>query len=802
MHRSQAASVMVVVALASAGAGDAWSQPSPEAAPAAEPDAAVPDAPPVVAPPEVAPPEPEPEAEVLPPAPPVPPPGEPVEPVEEDDELAALSLEQLMSVEVVTASNRLEPQARAPGVVLRFSRQELEARGYTEVLDLLDDLPGMDVIRPWGDNYVKAYWRGYRTDVSFPFLVMIDGIVTNSVWTTDASHAVAVPMSMIDHIEVVYGPTSVVYGANAVMGVINIVTTGSGEADGTSARIRVSAGSYHGDRFDQRVLDGRVVHRHGDLRLSLAGRVALGWTDSEAAERFEYTQSSYADDPALWGEYLRYEQLARGADSPIEQYGLDARLGIGGLEIVARQLTLGTGYGTVYPTDRVQPFARWLQQEREVYASHHATLGRGLTARTLARVRSSGINRDSYYLQGFAETPVGGATPVWVTEVSYWQAINLAYSLAHDLDWQPLPWLTVQGGLKVERRDLARTYDVSANAHLRPPEVDLETTPLPAPLDDARRGPDRAYQDDYGAYLQGRVERRGLLAGRDVHAIHVGARADHNSQFGAHHSPTLRLGYVGELPTGAGTFLAKLLYGEAFHEPNPRQLYGGWPGSGSDIALEPESSRTLEINLSHASSKVSSLVSGYYVRNAGTIRLFGGGADRRGRTDVVGVDAHLQLLVRPPGTDFVRVWAYYSYLWSDEDKMDPVADGPIGDIASHKGWLGATTQVAGRFSATLRGRAVSARETVASNPIREVGRYAVLDATARVDRVIDDRASLTVRVDNLTGQAYSHPGIRTADGGEVPGHWEGDAWIGSAGYYNSRLPQPGRRVMITVGVEY
>jgi outer membrane receptor for ferrienterochelin and colicins len=545
-----------------------------------------------------------------------------------------------------------------------------------------------------------------------------------------------------------------------------------------------------------------VLHRQGDLRLSLAARLAVGWTDSEAAERFEYTRSAYANDRALWGDYLDFENLARGADSPIEQYGVDARLAIGGLEVVVRQLTLGTGYGLVYPTDRVQPFARWLQQEREVYVTHRATLAADVTVHSLARVRSSGINRDSYYLQGFSEIPENEIAPVWVTEVSYWQAINLAYSLFHDVAWQPLPWLTVQGGLKVERRDLARAYDTSVNEHLQPIDVDGDEVDLPAPLDDARRGPDRAYQDDYGAYLQARLERRGLLAERAVHALHLGARVDHNSQFGAHHSPTLRFGYVGELPTGAGTFQGKLLYGEAFHEPNPRQLYGGWLGSGSDIDLEPESSRTFEVNLSHTASRVSTLVSAYYVRNAGTIRLFGGGAERRGRTDVVGLDAHLQLLLRPPGTDQLRVWAYYSYLGSDEDKADPVGDGPIGDIASHKAWLGATAHFQGHFSTTLRGRAVSARETVATNPLPEIGRYAVVDASARVERVVDDRVSVTVRVDNVTDQAYSHPGIRTADSGEVPGRWEGEDWVGSAGYYSSRLPQPGRRVMLTVGVEY
>src|SRR5262249_61672572 len=76
-------------------------------------------------------------------------------PAPDAPDLAGLSLEQLLNVDVVTASNMSESQTLAPGVVLRLTRDDLEARGYHELLDLFDDLPGMDVVRPWGDNYLK-----------------------------------------------------------------------------------------------------------------------------------------------------------------------------------------------------------------------------------------------------------------------------------------------------------------------------------------------------------------------------------------------------------------------------------------------------------------------------------------------------------------------------------------------------------------------------------------------------------------------------------------------------------------------
>src|SRR6185437_5956330 len=146
---------------------------------------------------------------------------------------------------------------------------DLEARGYTELLDLFDDLPGMDVVRPWGDDYIKVYWRGYRTDVNFPFLLLVDGQELNSLWSGDASAAAAMPMSEIDHVEIVYGPVSAVYGANAFMGVVNVITLAGAGKGGNEVHLRATSGSYHGKRLDRRIVDGVISEDKGDIRLTI-----------------------------------------------------------------------------------------------------------------------------------------------------------------------------------------------------------------------------------------------------------------------------------------------------------------------------------------------------------------------------------------------------------------------------------------------------------------------------------------------------------------------------------------------------
>src|SRR5262249_5355135 len=71
------------------------------------------------------------------------------------DELSERSLEQLLGMRVVSASNRPENRPEAPATVIVITREDIRERGYTELSEILDDLPGMDVIRPYGDTYFK-----------------------------------------------------------------------------------------------------------------------------------------------------------------------------------------------------------------------------------------------------------------------------------------------------------------------------------------------------------------------------------------------------------------------------------------------------------------------------------------------------------------------------------------------------------------------------------------------------------------------------------------------------------------------
>lgn len=131
-------------------------------------------------------------------------------------------LKALMATKVVTASRAEEDVGSAPATVIVLQRADLERRGYLQLSEVLDDLPGMDVVRPYGDNFVRSYWRGERGTIGEPYLLLLDGLVLNHLYFNTADGPLAaLPLSNVERIEVVYGPASALYGANALRGVIN-----------------------------------------------------------------------------------------------------------------------------------------------------------------------------------------------------------------------------------------------------------------------------------------------------------------------------------------------------------------------------------------------------------------------------------------------------------------------------------------------------------------------------------------------------------------------------------------------------
>ncbi|MES2398157.1 MAG: TonB-dependent receptor plug domain-containing protein [Bacteroidota bacterium] len=95
--------------------------------------------------------------------------------------LKKLSLEELMNIEVITASGSKQKISEAPSTMLVITAKQIEERGYVKLDDVLRDIPGVDLIHTYGQASTFITFRGMYGDENRRVLFMIDGIVENDI---------------------------------------------------------------------------------------------------------------------------------------------------------------------------------------------------------------------------------------------------------------------------------------------------------------------------------------------------------------------------------------------------------------------------------------------------------------------------------------------------------------------------------------------------------------------------------------------------------------------------------------------
>lgn len=180
-----------------------------------------------------------------------------------EPDLAGLSLEQLGDIEVSTASRREEKLLETPASVFVLTGEDIRRSGVTTIPEALRLVPGVAVARSNASTWAVSA-RGFNDIFANKLLVMVDGrTVYTPVFSGTYWDAQDYKLSDIERIEVVKGPGGTLWGANAVNGVINIITksaknthggevvAGVGTNDGATASARY--GDVLGDDSDYRL---------------------------------------------------------------------------------------------------------------------------------------------------------------------------------------------------------------------------------------------------------------------------------------------------------------------------------------------------------------------------------------------------------------------------------------------------------------------------------------------------------------------------------------------------------------------
>ncbi len=150
----------------------------------------------------------------------------------ESTDLANLSLEQLSEIQITTVSRKEEPLRLAASAVTVVTREDIEHSGATIIPEALRNVPGLDVAQINAHDWAISA-RGSNSRFANRQLVLVDGRTIYSPFSGGVFWEIAgPPIEEVYRIEVVRGPGAIAWGANAVNGVINIVTQSARETQG------------------------------------------------------------------------------------------------------------------------------------------------------------------------------------------------------------------------------------------------------------------------------------------------------------------------------------------------------------------------------------------------------------------------------------------------------------------------------------------------------------------------------------------------------------------------------------------
>ena len=248
--------------------------------------------------------------------------------LEDVSDVKELSLADLLDTQVDIASRKPQTTRETPGIVTVITRDEILNSGARELLDVLVLVPGFSPavdVEGVVDLGVRGNW-GHEGKV----LLLIDGQPMNELLYSTLQLGNHYPLESIDHIEVIRGPGSAIYGGYAELAVINIITRDASHGEGVSA-----AGTYGqlGHALGRASFDLSFATASTGIKdLSVAGALMIGHSSSRGTYR-DFAGNSYSadgnsgQDPMFAKLALKYRGLH--VDAIVDNYSIQTRDGFG-----------------------------------------------------------------------------------------------------------------------------------------------------------------------------------------------------------------------------------------------------------------------------------------------------------------------------------------------------------------------------------------------------------------------------------------------------------------------------------------
>ncbi|GAB6042031.1 TonB-dependent receptor plug domain-containing protein [Endothiovibrio diazotrophicus] len=618
-------------------------------------------------------------------------------------ELLQLSLEELLEIPVMTASKRMEARTDTPAHLMVITAEQIRDRRYRNLADLLEDLPGVDFMRGTKSSAFNNFaFQGHVSNNKL--LILLDGVRIDHPGGGKIPVADNLALYNAKQVEVLYGPAAALYGADAMAGVINIISQRPRDAE----RVHVSlTGGSDGYRNTEATASARLTER-----------VALEVGAHEhRADRADLS-ADYADDfprvdaVTFDGTVALPAALRESYTGEISSGSRFARLDVGDdltLSYHRSDFRSLTSTGDRPDTARYLSSAYWDTTIDTLYARYRFELKPRLTGELTVDYSEYEVSPSSSYVNIFTGFEDHGHD----------YAFSRRRGFEQQLTWSADDTHTLVGGLahhdyrSVEVPDLPTALDPDRSVASQ--DLTYVNTPLPI----------QTFQNDFtttSLYAQLQSRWSATLSSM------LGLRYDRNSDYRNTLNP--RLGLVWK---NTGNSYLKLLYGEAFRAPSSDEAFstfGSFSGQRNaageyvgyffrapNAELEPEESRSLSLTWDWRPRRdLNLVVNTYYAEMEDIIvsrdevvptqyipgaRLFNTsikdnmGSEKHYGLDLI-VNARFQLSEAWRGD----LWGSYSY--TDGEVYD-VEDGRRYDlpyIARDKIKLGTTFRYRNRYTVT------------------------------------------------------------------------------------------------------
>jgi outer membrane receptor for ferrienterochelin and colicins len=502
------------------------------------------------------------------------------------DKLMPLSLLELINVPVVTASRQSETRDQTPSHIMVVTREQIRERRYKNLADLLEDMPGVDFQRGTkSSQYNQFSIQGYVGPNKL--LIMQDGIRIGHPAGGNIPVAENLALYHAKQVEFLYGPAAALYGADAVAGVINIITEHAGNQQG-------SWGSISTGNFGSRETSFMTGFKHDD---QLAFNVGGHWQYSDRAPLQNFYPREFTKVDAKYGA------LANGIPQTItaitaanrenyvgdiSSHSLYARLDL------ADKLTVGffrnrfqslTSTGDAPAMAIYSVNSAWTTTTDTVYGKYRFEVTPQLSGELVVDHSRLEVAPQSNYNNTY-NLYQPGYSYVLGERMSIEQSFNWRINEVHRAQFGA----GYQRYYAIETASLPAPYNTSKSVSNQ--GLTYSGTLLPLSIYDVSF-------DNLSTYLQLQSE------WNQEFSTMAGLRLDRHSDFGTTVTP--RVGGVWKLNE---SHILKVLYGEAFRAPSPEEMLSSYgtlivdSGNGNitnsgfripNFSLQPEKAKTLSL---------------------------------------------------------------------------------------------------------------------------------------------------------------------------------------------------------------